>query len=64
MIYQVSFQWIKEICKYNHIGLDGESHLDDAWIATCRNKNNHPKGCSWGECNSEVCPLLKMDRRK
>jgi hypothetical protein len=53
-MYKVTFQNIKEICKYKHIGFEYGK-----WDDTCRNEKNVEISCSWGECNQEVCPLLK-----
>jgi hypothetical protein len=52
--YNVSFEYIKGICKHKATGYEDGNN-----IATCRNENNIPKGCSWGKCNEEMCPVLK-----
>lgn len=60
MIYKVSFEWIQDICKNKQGGFDHEQGIV---INTCRNEYNQPKGCSWGKCNEDMCPLLKLEKR-
>lgn len=53
----VSFEFIKENCKHGAMG--HEDGMGSDVIETCRHESNKPKGCSWGDCNKEVCPILK-----
>ncbi|HEY8890233.1 MAG TPA: hypothetical protein VIM70_08240 [Clostridium sp.] len=52
--YKVYFDFIQNICKCKEYGFEENITVD-----TCRHEKNHPKGCSWGNCNEVVCPLLK-----
>jgi len=58
MIYKVTFEWIKEVCRFRKDGFENGVVKD-----TCRSKHNIPTGCSWGKCNEKVCPFLKIERR-
>jgi len=60
MIYKVSFEWIKEMCQFRKDGFNEEV---GGTVDTCRSEHNKPKGCSWGECREDICPLLKVSRR-
>ncbi len=43
-------------CQYWHEGFDD---YKGGWIDTCRHPDNIPEGCSWGECDFEVCPIFE-----
>ena len=51
MIYKVSFNWIKEMCKFR----EDEKN--------CKHDCNNSSGSPWGECNKENCPLLSFEKR-
>ena len=51
---ELTFLTMRESCKYGHDSYNGE-YLD--W--TCHHNDNIPAGCSWGECNMTMCPILK-----
>lgn len=53
-MYKVSFRDIKNICVHHALGIE-----DGFVFSTCRDKDNIPKGCSWGECKQDKCPFLK-----
>lgn len=56
MNYMVTFGWIKSLCPFCKPGFD---EMVGYAADTCRHNDNKPKGCSWGECNEDICPLLK-----
>jgi hypothetical protein len=63
MFYKVSFKWIQEVCKVSELGrftCDNPNKI----TRKCGDVRNHKRDDNLGECNEEVCPLLKMEIEK
>jgi hypothetical protein len=51
------FKAIQRFCKYCEVGFDRQKGYPEL---TCRHRENIPRGCSWGECNQDVCLFIKV----
>jgi len=52
---EMTFETLKNICRFAELGYDEHKYSVEL---TCRHNLNHPKGCSWGDCTYELCPLI------
>lgn len=50
----MKFETLRANCKYEHPGYDEDHQL----VSTCRHKDSHSEGCSWGLCHEAVCPIM------
>ena len=50
----IHFSNMRKHCKYHRFAYNEDRYLID----TCRHEMNIPSGCSWGECSSDMCPIL------
>ena len=50
----MKFEILRANCKHEHPGYDEDHQL----IYTCRHKDSHSDGCSWGLCHEAVCPIM------
>ena len=53
----ITFKKFRLVCKFFAVGynVDRETEL------TCRRKDMIPEGCSWGICDKEHCPYMKVE---
>ena len=49
------FNNIVEFCKFS-----GKHNDDGVWDNDCRHKSNISDGSSWGKCDKNSCPMVKL----
>ena len=53
----VTFNTLRKTCKWYSVGYNEYKYPPT--IDVCRKSENTPQGSSWGECNQDICPLIK-----
>ena len=54
----ITFEKFRFICKFFAVGYDEDRKIE----FTCRRKDMIPDGCSWGICDKEYCPYMKVKK--